>query len=159
MTQFLFSKRYFHPQELNKCKVLKAVVVIASRFKTILNTVLHTLTLKTFIQKSNFKISNRFNLLSSIEQDYSLLALYKHTTKKKIYCLQEPTVQAQNTESLQHHHHQPLLAHARFSMQAPEKIIRIICDATPYVWHCICMGWAPHPHFLILNQLTGSSHI
>lgn len=123
MTQFLFSKRYFHPQELNKCIVLKAVVVIASRFKTILNTVLCTLTLKTFIQKSNFKISNRFNLLSSIEQDYSLLALYKHTTKKKIYCLQEPTVQAQNTENLQHHHHQPLPAHARFSMQAPEKIM------------------------------------
>lgn len=83
MTQFLFSKRYFHPQELNKCIVLKAVVVIASRFKTILNIVLHTLTLKTFIQKSNFKVSNTFNPLSSTEQDYPLLALYKHRAQRK----------------------------------------------------------------------------
>lgn len=83
MAQFLFSERCFHPQELNKCIVLKAVVVIASRFKTILNIVLHTLTLKTFIQKSNFKISNTFNPLSSTEQDYTLLALYKHRTKRQ----------------------------------------------------------------------------
>lgn len=83
MAQFLFSKRYFHPQELNKCLVLKAVVVIDSRFKIILNIVVHTLTLKTFIQKSNFKIPNIFTLLSSTEQDFTLLVLYKHRTKRE----------------------------------------------------------------------------
>lgn len=82
MAQFLFSKRYFHPQELNKCIVLKAEVVIASGFKTVLNLVLHTLTLKTFIQKSNFRISNIFNPLSTTEQDYILLALYKHRRRQ-----------------------------------------------------------------------------
>lgn len=99
MAQFLFSKRYFYPQELNKCIVLKVVGVIASGFKTMLNTILYTLTLQTFIQKSNSKICNVFNLLSSTEQDYILLALYKHRTKR-IYCLQEPTVQVQKKKSL-----------------------------------------------------------
>lgn len=33
MGQFLFSKRYFLPQELNKCILLKAVVMITSGFK------------------------------------------------------------------------------------------------------------------------------
>lgn len=83
MAQFLFSKRYFYPQELNKCIVLKVVAAIASGFKTVLNTVLYTLTLQTFIQKSNFRTSNIFNPLSSTEQDYILLALYKHRTKRQ----------------------------------------------------------------------------
>jgi len=91
MAQFLFSKRYFYPQELNKCIVLKAEAVIASGFKTMLNIALYTLTLQTFIQKSNFKIANIFNPLASTEQDY-ILSTVQTRNKKTMYCLQEPTV-------------------------------------------------------------------
>lgn len=83
MAQFPFSKRYFYPEELSKCIVLKVAAAIASGFKTILNGVLYTLTLQAFIQKSNFKTSRTVNPLSSSEQDYIQLALYKHRTKRQ----------------------------------------------------------------------------
>lgn len=127
MAQFLFSKRHFHPQELKKCIVLKAVVVIASRFKHILNIVLHTLTLKTFIQKSNFEIQNVFNPLSSTEQDYTLLVLYKHRTKRQptaLRSLQYRTQEVLNT-----------ITHYQLMPDFQCRLLRKLClrDATTFI--------------------------
>lgn len=47
MAQFLFSKRYFYPQELDKRIALKVVAMIASGFKTILNIIIYTANIYT----------------------------------------------------------------------------------------------------------------
>lgn len=130
MAQFLFSKRYFYLQELNKCIVLKVVAVIPSWFKIILNIVLYTLILQTFIQKSNFKISNIFNPLYSAEQDYILLALYKHRTKRT------PTAFRSLQSKFRKREVFTSSTDVRFSVQALKKIMFMWwhCMYTVYIW-------------------------
>lgn len=97
---------------------MKVVAAIASRFKTTLTTALYTLILQTFIQKSNFKISNTFNPLSSIEQNYILLALYKHRIKR------QPTAFGNlQSKFRKREFFTSSTTDVTFSMQAPKKIM------------------------------------
>lgn len=101
MGQFLFSKRYFCSEELNKWIYLKALALIISRFKTMLNVVLHTLTLQALWLKCNFKIYNIFNPLASMKHHYIVSALaVEAKNKKTTYYHQEPTIQFQKTITL-----------------------------------------------------------